>query len=254
MILAYSRHTPYLCGMWMICIKEWRQFFSSLAGYIAIVAFLLVCGLFLFVLPDTSILDAGYATLDAYFALAPWVLLFLVPTVTMRSFSEEYRTGTFELLKTFPLKPSQIVRGKFYGALLIVLLSLFPTVIYAFSLQALSTVGGIDIGSTIGSYIGLLLIGGVFCAIGICASSFTSNTVVAFITGAVVCLLLYTGFDAVSRLPFLRNGWDYYVQMLGVKFHYSNISRGVVDVRDLVYFIGIIAVSLLLTQRNVDNR
>ena len=187
--------------MWMICTKEWRQFFSSLTGYIALIVFLLLNGLLLFVFPDTSLLDFGYASLDGFFDLAPWILLFLIPTITMRSFADEYKGGTFELLKTMPLKPSQIVYGKFFGALLIVLLALIPTIIYAFSLQALSAVGGLDVGSTIGSYIGLLLLGAVFTSVGICASSFTNNTVVAFISGAFVCFLLYTGFEAVSKLP-----------------------------------------------------
>ncbi|PZP41562.1 MAG: gliding motility-associated ABC transporter permease subunit GldF, partial [Pseudopedobacter saltans] len=133
--------------MWMICTKECRQFFSSLTGYIAIVTFLLLNGLFLFVFPNTSLLDYGYASLDGYFHIAPWIFLFLIPTITMKSFSEEYKTGTFEMLKTYPLTPAQIVWGKFFGALFIVFLSLLPTVIYAVSMQKLSAVGGIDTGS-----------------------------------------------------------------------------------------------------------
>ncbi len=240
--------------MWMICKKEWRQFFSSLTGYIALIVFLLLNGLLLFVFPDTSLLDFGYATLDGFFRLAPWVLLFLVPTVTMRSFADEYKAGTFELLKTMPLKPSQIVWGKFFGALLVVLLALIPTIIYAVSLQQLSAVGGIDIGSTAGSYIGLLLLGAVFTSVGICASSFTSNTVVAFITGAFVCFLLFNGFEAVSKLPVFANGADYYIEMLGINFHYKNISKGVVDIRNIIYFFGIIVVFISITQRNILKR
>src|SRR6476646_5296182 len=138
--------------MLMICTKEWRQFFGSLSGYIAMVVFLLLCGLMLFVFPDTSLLDFGYASLNGFFDIAPWILLFLVPTVTMRSLADEYKGGTFELLKTMPLKPSQIVWGKFFGALLVVALALLPTIIYAVSIQQLSAVGGIDVGATIGSY------------------------------------------------------------------------------------------------------
>lgn len=240
--------------MWMICKKEWQQFFSSLTGYIALAVFLLLNGLFLFVFPDSSILDFGYATLAAFFSLAPWILLFLVPTITMRSFADEYRAGTFELLKTMPLTSAQIVWGKFFGALFIVITALIPTIVYAISVQALSVTGGIDIGGTVGSYIGLVLLGGVFTAIGICASSFTNNTVVAFIAGAFICFLLYNGFEALSKLPVFRAGWDYYIEMLGINFHYRSISRGVIDSRDIIYFFGIIWLSLFITQKNLVRR
>ena len=237
--------------MWMICKKEWQQFFSSLTGYIALVVFLLLNGLFLFVFPSTSLLDFGYASLNGFFSLAPWILLFLVPVITMRSLAEEYKSGSFEILKTLPLKPAQIVWGKFFGALLVIVLALLPTIVYAVSIQQLSAAGGIDVGSTIGSYTGLLLLGAVFTAVGICASSFTANTVVAFITGAFTCFLLYKGFEALSELPLFKNGADYYIEMLGINFHYNSISRGVVDIRDLVYFAGIILTCLLITQRNL---
>jgi len=240
--------------MWMICTKEWRQFFSSLTGYIALIVFLLLNGLLLFVFPDTSLLDFGYASLNGFFDLAPWILLFLVPTITMRSLADEYKGGTFELLKTMPLSPSQIVYGKFLGSFLIVLLSLMPTIVYAVSLQALSAVGGLDIGSTIGSYLGLLMLGAVFTSIGICTSSFTNNTVVAFISGAFVCFLLYMGFEAISKLPVFVSGLDYYIEMLGIKFHYKSISKGVIDIRDVIYFTGVIFIFLFTTERNVANR
>lgn len=240
--------------MWMICKKEWQQFFSSLTGYIALVVFLLLNGLFLFVFIDTSILDFGYASLGSFFNLAPWILLFLVPTITMRGLADEYKAGTFELLKTLPLTPGQIVWGKFYGSLLVVITALLPTIIYAISVQQLSITGGIDIGATIGSYIGLVLLGAVFTAIGICASSFTNNTVVAFITGAFVCFLLYNGFDAISKLPVFNAGLDYYIEMLGINFHYRSISRGVIDSRDIIYFTGIIILFLFITRRNLSKR
>ncbi|MBS1745224.1 MAG: ABC transporter permease subunit [Bacteroidetes bacterium] len=240
--------------MWMICKKEWNQFFSSLTGYIALVVFLLLNGLIFFVLPNTSLLDFGYASLEGFFSLAPWVLLFLIPTITMRSIADEYKAGTFELLKTLPLTSTQIVLGKFFGALLIVLLALLPTTVYAFSLQHLSAAGGIDVGAAIGSYIGLFLLGAVFTSVGLCASSFTNNTVVAFISGAFVCLILYAGFDAVSQLPVFQNGSDYYVQMLGINFHYKSISKGVIDIRDIIYFIAIILFFIVITKRNIEAR
>lgn len=240
--------------MWMICKKEWQQFFSSLTGYIALVVFLLLNGLFLFVFPDTSILDFGYATLGSFFNLSPWILLFLVPTITMRSLADEYKAGTFELLKTLPLTSPQIVWGKFFGATMIVITALVPTIIYAVAVQSLSVTGGIDIGATTGSYIGLVFLGAVFTSIGVCASSYTNNTVVAFIAGAFVCFLLYNGFDALSKLPVFNAGLDYYIQMLGINFHYRSISRGVVDSRDIIYFLGMIGLFLLITQRNIRQR
>lgn len=240
--------------MWMICKKEWQQFFGSLTGYLAIIVFLLLNGLLLFVFPDYNLLDFGYASLGSFFNLAPFILLFLVPTVTMRSLADEYKSGTFELLKTLPLQPLQIVGGKFFGALLIVVAALLPTIIYAVSLQQLSSVGGIDVGATIGSYLGLIFLGAVYTAVGICASSFTNNTVVAFITGAFVSFILYNGFDAISKLPIFKAGLDYYIEMLGINFHYKSISRGVIDTRDMIYFFGLIVLFLLVTKRNLLKR
>ena len=240
--------------MWMICKKEWQQFFGSLTGYLAIIVFLLLNGLLLFVFPDYNLLDFGYASLGSFFNLAPFILLFLVPTVTMRSLADEYKSGTFELLKTLPLQPLQIVGGKFFGALLIVVAALAPTIIYAVSLQQLSSVGGIDIGATIGSYLGLIFLGAVYTAVGICASSFTNNTVVAFIAAAFICFILYNGFEAISKLPIFKPGWDYYIEMLGINFHYKSISRGVVELRDIIYFLGLIVLLLLITQRNLMKR
>lgn len=235
-------------------MKEWRQFFTSLTGYIAIVLFLLLMGLFLFVFPASSILDFGYATLDNFFSLAPYVMLFLVPTITMRSIADEYKSGTFEILQTLPLKPIEIVWGKYFGCLLVVAMALIPTIIYAISIQQLSAKGGIDVGGTTGSYIGLLLLAAVYTSVGICTSSFTNNTVVAFIASAFICFLLYSGFAAVSKLPALANGADYYIAMLGIDFHYKSISRGVVDTRDLIYFLAVIFLFMLVTQRNLDRR
>ena len=240
--------------MWIICKKEWRQFFSSLTGYIAIVIFLLLMGLFLFVFPASSILDFGYATLDNFFSLAPFVMLFLVPTITMRSIADEYKSGTFELLKTLPISSARIVWGKYFGCLLVVAIALIPTIIYAISIQQLSARGGIDIGATIGSYIGLLMLGAVYTAVGICTSSFTNNTVVAFILAAFFCFFLYSGFNAISNIPLFNAGADYYIEMLGIDFHYRSISRGVIDTRDIVYFLALIVLFMLVTQRNLSRR
>ena len=240
--------------MWPVCKKEFRQFFSSLTGYIAIVVFLLLNGLFLFVFPDSNIIDFGYATLDRFFELAPWILLLLIPAITMRSFSDEFRGGTFEILRTRPLSTWQLVSGKFLGSFLVVLIALIPTVIYAFTVNGLAAQGGIDIGGTIGSYIGLIFLSAVFVAISICCSSLTNNAVVAFIVSAFVCFIIYSGFSALSQLPAFESGSDYYIEMLGIDFHYRSVSRGVIDTRDFVYFLTIIVFFLVFTLRNVAKR
>lgn len=239
--------------MWSICKKELRQFFSSLTGYIAIIVFLLANGLMLFVFRD-NIFDFGYATLDRFFQLAPWILLLLVPAITMRSFADEFRAGTYEILQTRPLTRSQVTTGKYFGSLIVVLIALLPTIVYFFSIQALSADEGIDTGATIGAYIGLFFLAAVFTAIGIMASSFTSNAVVAFIISLIGCVLLYYGFSAISQLPVFEGGIDYYIEMLGIDFHYRSISRGVIDTRDIVYFLSLIFLLLAVTNRNLLKR
>lgn len=237
-----------------VCKKELRQFFSSLTGYIAIIVFLLLNGLLLFVFPDTNILDYGYATLDKFFELAPIILLLLIPAITMRSLSDEFRTGTFEILQTKPLTSTQIIGGKYFASLIVVIIALLPTLIYFISVQKLSAQAGIDVGATIGSYIGLLFLSAVFVAIGICCSSFTNNAVVAFIAAAFFCFLVYSGFTAISHIPSFAAGADYYIEMLGIDFHYRSISRGVVDTRDVIYFLSIIFFFLIFTNRNLAKR
>ena len=239
--------------MWSVCKKELRQFLSSLIGYIAIIVFLLANGLVLFVF-TYNIFDFGYATLDRFFQLAPWILLLLIPAITMRSFSDEFRTGTFEILQTRPLTTSSVVLGKYAGSLLVVVFALLPTLIYFISINALSTGEGIDTGATIGSYIGLFFLAAVFTAIGICASSFTNNAVIAFIASLIGCVVLYYGFNALSKLPAFTNGADYYIEMAGIDFHYHNISKGLIDTRDVIYFLSLIFLFLAITYRNLLKR
>ncbi|MEO5943012.1 MAG: gliding motility-associated ABC transporter permease subunit GldF [Ferruginibacter sp.] len=240
--------------MWSICKKELNQFFSNLTGYIAIILFLLINGIFLFILPASSIFDYGYATLDKFFELAPWVLLFLVPAITMRSLSDEFKAGTFEILKTKPLTSVQIVLGKYWAILLVLLFVIVPTFIYIVTIKTLSASGNIDTGAITGSYIGLFLLAATFAAISLCCSSFTSNAVVAFLISAFVCLILYFGFNAISHLPVFQGNADYYIEMLGIDFHYQSISRGVLDSRDVIYFASIIFLSLLITVKNLHKK
>ncbi len=240
--------------MWAVCKKELRQFFSSLTGYIAILVFLLLNGLLLFVFPDTSILDYGFASLDKFFELAPWILLLLIPAITMRSFSEEFRTGTYEILQTKPLLNYQLIGGKYFSSLLVVVIALLPTLLYVFTIEHLSAQAGMDLGATGGSYIGLFFLASVFLAIGLCCSSFTTNPVVAFLSAAFFCFLVYSGFGAISHMPALAGGADYYLEMLGIDFHYRSMSRGVIDSRDLIYFISMVFFFLICTRRNLAGR
>lgn len=240
--------------MWSICKKDLKQFFSSLTGYITIILFLLVNGIFLFVLNDSNIFDFGYASLDKFFELAPWILLFLVPAITMRTLADEFKGGTFEILQTRPLTQWQIVLGKYVSIIIVLLFVIIPTVIYVITIKTLSAQGGIDSGGILGSYIGLFLLSAVFAAIGLCCSGFTNNAVVAFLISTFACLILFFGFNAMSRLPFFVNGLDYYFEMLGIDFHYRSISRGVMDSRDMIYFASIIFLFLLITVKNLHKK
>ncbi len=233
-----------------IAKKELHQFFSSLTGYITIILFLLVNGFFLFFLKDSNIFDFGYATLDQFFDLAPWIFIFLIPALCMRSFADEFKTGTFELLQTRPLTKLQIVLGKYFAVVIVIAITLVPTLLYVYTIHSLSAAGGVDSGGITGSYIGLLFLSSVFAAISVWCSSLTSNAVIAFLVGAFSCLVLYFGFNAISKLPVFSGNADYYLEMAGIDFHYRSISRGVIDTRDLIYFLSLIFLFLYFTQKN----
>ena len=231
--------------------KELYQFFSSLTGYITIILFLLVNALYLFVLKDSNIFDFGYATLASFFDLAPWIFIFLIPALGMRSFSDEFKSGTFETLKTSPLTKWQIVLGKYFAIIAVIIIALIPTILYVFTIQSLSSTGGIDTGAITGSYIGLFLLASVFASITTWCSSLTSNAVIAFLLSAFACIVLYFGFSAISKLPVFTGNADYYIEMLGIDFHYQSISRGVLDTRDIIYFLSVIFIFLFATQKNL---
>ena len=240
--------------MWAICKKEWSQYFSGLTGYLIIGFYLLINGLFLFVLPNYNIFDFGYASLQAYFDFAPWFLLLLVPAITMRTFSEEYKQGTFEILKTLPIPSSQLVASKFIGALLIVIAAIIPTLFYAFAIDNLSAVGGLDWGATLGSYFGLICLAAVYTIVGVFASSTTKNPIVALLTSIAISILLFKGFDWISSTSILKNGFDYYIQQLGLSFHYQNMSKGVIAVGDIVYFLSFILLFLAGTVEQIKGK
>ncbi len=241
--------------MLTIFSKEIKAFFSSLIGYIVIGVFLLVTGLMMFVFPDTSLLDSSYATMDQLFALAPIIFMFLIPAVTMRSFAEENQTGTIELLATRPLRDIEIVLGKFLASLILVLIALIPTLFYYYSIHQLgSPVGNLDSGAIMGSYIGLFLLAGVYTAIGVFASSLIDNQIVSFILATFLCFFMYWGFLFLSKLPVFFGKTDILVQMFGIDYHYSSISRGVLDTRDLIYFLSVIALFVAMTLVSLEKR
>lgn len=234
--------------------KEIRSFLSSLIAYVVIIVFLLIIGLFTWIFADGNVLAQGYANLDILFFMAPWVFIFLISAITMRSFSEEIKQGTFEVLSTKPITDFQIVLGKYLAAVCLVVFAILPTLLYFYSVYELGLPrGNIDVGATWGSYIGLVLLGASYAAIGIFSSAVTPNQIVAFILGMFLCFFFYVGFDQLSNLS-LFGGLDSFVQSLGIQVHYDSISRGVVDTRDLVYFGSIIAVFLGLTLVVLDSR
>ena len=241
--------------MWTLYRKELKGFFSSLIGYLTIAVFLVLTGLMLWVLKsDFNILDYGYATLDGLFLIGPFLYLFLIPAITMRSLAEERRGGTIEMLMTRPLSDWTIVWAKFLAAWTLVLISLLPTLVAYFSVVTLGDpVGNIDTGSVIGSYIGLLLLGGAFVAIGLFCSSLTQNQIVAFILAALLCAAAHLGFESLHNMGFL-GGADLFVKRLGMMDHYESISRGVIDTRDVLYFLSVMALFLMATRLVLQSR
>lgn len=229
--------------------KEINTFFSSLTGYLVIIVFLLLNSAFMWIFKGGfNVLENGYATLDSLFALAPWIFLFLVPAITMRMFAEEKRSGTLELLYTRPVSEWQIALAKFFSAWILVIISLLPTLIYYLSVYLLgSPVGNIDSGGTWGSYIGLIFLGGIYASIGIFSSAITENQIVAFILGVFLSFLFYLGFDLLSTV-FSSGVITHFVEKLGMEYHYQSVSRGVIDSRDLVYFLGVIFIFLYSTR------
>ncbi len=235
--------------MLAILKKELNSFFASPIGYLVIAVFLIINGLYLWVLKsDFNILNAGFADLNSFFFIAPWFFLFLIPAITMRSFSDEFRLGTIEILKTKPLTDWQIVLGKYAGALMLIIIALLPTLIYVYSIIQLGLpTGNLDIGSTIGSYIGLLFLASAYTAVGLFTSTLSNNQIVAFILSIIISFFLFYGFEQLAdlvSLEILRN--------LGMNEHFKSISRGVIDTRDIIYFVSITVFFLFLTKLKLN--
>jgi len=236
--------------------KEIRSFLTSLIGYITIAVFLIVTSLFMWVFPDLNlnVLEGEYATLDTLFYIAPWVFLFLIPAITMRSLAEEQKEGTLELLMTKPITDLQIILAKYLAGLLVVVIAILPTLIYFLSVYLLGNpVGNIDVGATLGSYFGLIFLASVYVSIGVFASSLTKNQIVAFLIAALLSFVMYSGFQSLGTFN-LFGSFDRFIIRMGMEEHYSSMSIGLIDSRDVFYFIGVSAFFILLTRLRLQAR
>ena len=241
--------------MFSLLKKEIQSFLGSLIGYIVIIVFLTIMSLIMWVFPsDYNVLDNEYATLGPLFSLAPWVFMFLIPSITMRLFADENKTGTIELLLTKPFTDLQIISAKYLAGVILVLFSLLPTLIYYVVVYQLGAPeGNLDQGGTWGSYLGLLFLASSFVAIGLFSSSLSDNQVISFIIAVFLSFFTYIGFDFVSSLA-LFGSFDLFVQKLGISEHYGSMSRGVIDSRDALYFLSVIAFFFMLTKLKLSSR
>ncbi len=235
--------------------KEIQSFFSTVTGYLVIGIFLVISGLFLFIFDGGyNILDSGFADLSPFFNLAPWIFIFLIPAITMKSFSEEKKQGTMELLLTKPIGLWDLVWGKYLGAFFLAAIALIPTVLYVFTINELgSPAGNFDVGATLGSYFGLFLLAACYTAIGIFASSLSQNQITAFIIAVFLCFLCFFAFEGLAAYNFFGDS-TYGLEYLGISFHYKSMSRGVIDTRDVIYFLSLIILFISLTYFKLQPR
>jgi ABC-2 type transport system permease protein len=234
--------------MFSIYKKELHTYFNSLMAYVIIGFFVLFMGLWVWVLPNSNVLDSGYADLSPLFTIAPYIFMFLAPAITMGLLSEDYKLGTLELLLTSPLTLTQIIIGKYLAGLVLIVITLLLTGIYCISIYYLaSPMGNIDVATCMGSYVGLFLLSAVFVAIGLCASACTQSQVVAFLVGTFGCFLIYQGFDAWATLQSWQH-YSFFIARCGILAHYESLSRGVIDLRDVIYFGGLSWLLLLVTR------
>jgi len=235
--------------------KEIQSFFSSATGYLVIGIFLLISGLFLFVFNGNyNILDYGFADLSSFFNLAPWIFIFLIPAITMKSFAEEKKMGTMELLLTRPIGKWNLVLGKFFGTFTLSILALIPTLIYVYSIYQLGDpIGNLDVGATLGSYLGLLLLAASYTAIGLFASALTNNQITAFIIAVFLFFFCFFFFEGLANYQLIENS-AYGIEYLGISYHYKSMSRGVIDTRGLVYFFSLIVLFISLTYIKISSK
>jgi ABC-2 type transport system permease protein len=241
--------------MWVLFQKEVSAFFSSLEGYLIVIVFMLINGLFMWVFPGgNNILEGGYSTIGSLFEISPWIFLFLIPAITMRSFSEEKKSGTLDVLFTRPISMIQIVMAKYLAAVALAIIALIPTLIYYISVIKLgSPEGNIDHGATWGSYIGLVLLAASYASIGIFSSTLSENIIVSFVSGVFLCFIAFSGFNYIGNLFSAGFAGTVFIN-LGIDAHYRSISRGVIDSRDLIYFLSVIAVFTLLSNLKLNSK
>jgi ABC-2 type transport system permease protein len=241
--------------MYSLYRKEIKSYLSSLIGYIFIGVFLIIAGLFIWVFPNiNNILFSNVASLQGLFTTSKFLFLFLVPAITMRTFAEEKHRGTLELLLTKPLTDTQIIASKFFASLTLLVIALIPTLLYVISVYYLGApIGNIDLGSTWGSYLGLILLGATYISIGIFASSITTNQIVAFVVAAPLCFIMCFGFEFIYGFEILGS-IGFFIKTLGIDYHYDSISRGVIDTRDLLYFTSVILIFLIATRITLISR
>jgi ABC-2 type transport system permease protein len=240
--------------MFAVLRKEINSFLNSMIAYLVIGLFLITTGLFTWVFPDSNVLDYGYADLQTFFSLAPWVFLFLIPAITMRTFAEEKKGGTIELLLTKPISDLQLILGKYFACLGLALLALLPTLVYYYSVYQLGNpAGNIDSASVAGSYLGMIFLAAIFTAMGIFASALTENQIVAFIIAVFFCFLIYSGFDFIAAID-VWGTTSYLISQLGISYHYSALSKGLIDSRDVLYFFSVSVIFLLATKLVMESR
>lgn len=234
--------------MWALYRKEISSFLNSLIGYVVVIFFLLLNGLFIWIFPgDSNVLDMGYATLDGLFSIAPWVFMFLIPSITMRMIAEEKKNRTLELLVTRPLTDFQIVFSKFLAGVSLVIISLIPTVVYYISIYYLGeTLGNVDRGGTLGSYVGLVFLAAAYVSMGVFSSSLSDNQIVAFLLAVIMCFFMFIGWESISSFSQLGN-LESYVIGLGINDHYKSLSRGLIDSRDVIYFVSLVSIFIIST-------
>ncbi len=236
-------------------LKEIKEFFSSITGYLVIIVFLLVNSMFMWIFRGNfNVFDLGIANIDTLFIISPWVFLFLVPAITMNMFAGELRSGTMELLLTRPLSEFQIIMSKYLAAVVLVLIALVPTLFYLFSIHSLADpIGNVDYGAVFGSYIGLFFLAAVYSAIGVFASSFSKNAIISFLFSVLLCYVFFLGFENLAFLGFSGKVSDFIIS-LGINDHYRSISRGVIDSRDIVYFLSVISIFVFMTKLRLESR
>ena len=236
-------------------IKEIKDFFNSITGYLVVIIYLIINCMCMWIFKgNLNIFDMGFANLDTLFTISPWIFLFLVPAITMNMFSGEFKSGTMELLLTRPISEFQIVSAKYFATLVLVLISLLPTLFFIISINFLAApVGNVDFGALIGSYIGLFFLAASYSAIGLFSSSLTKNTIISFVLSISLCFFFFLGFYFISMLDFTGKIANF-INFLGISMHYNSISRGVIDTRDIIYFVSVVALFVFFTKLRLDSR